>query len=382
MTEFVNNRTLLVGAGALEHAIRQLTDKRIKLAFVAVYNSKAAYVCGLLQKLEENGIKTVVYDQFTGEPNLAVVDQATQLCISSECSCVIACGGGTVIDTSKLVAMMATNGGCCEDYQLNGKQVEKEPLFFVAIPTTAGTGAEATRVSVIYNEKKGFKKACYDNSMIAQTVVLDPEATKALPPRVAASTGIDAIIHAVESYVSITANTITKIYSLAAFKLLYANITKVQEHPEDVQARNNMQLGSYLAGLALAAGSGLAHIVGQPMGALYHVPHGEACSAVFLDSMRMNKDYAVQGYTQIAKTIGIQVDGRSYDEVFNELMAALEAMMEKIRVPRKITHCISRDQFDVDDLVENICECMSHLKNNPRPVDSGVYRETIELALD
>lgn len=382
MVEFVNNRTLFFGTGSIDSAVSLIADKGARKVFAAVFDSKAVFVLGLLEKMHKAGIETIVYDKFSGEPNLEVVDDAVRHCVDSGCDYVVACGGGTVIDTAKLVAMMATNGGCCEDYQLNGRPVTQEPLFFVAVPTTAGTGAEATRVSVIYNEKKGFKKACYDNALIAQAVVLDPDATARLPGRIAASTGMDAIIHAVESYVSKNANAITKMYSRAALELLYSNIEQACTSPENIEARSNMQLGSYLAGLALSAGSGLAHIVGQPMGAVYHIPHGEACSAVFLASIRMNRDYAEEGYRAVANAIGIETNGVPYDIVFDQMTEKLTSLMKRIGVPCGINECVPRERFDPEGMVDNICACMSHIKCNPRPTDAETYRQTIDLAME
>lgn len=382
MFEFVNNRTLLAGEGALDAFAAALKKREKKKAFVVVYDSSAAYVRRLLDKLAETGIESVVCDSVSGEPNLAAVDQSAALCIQCRCDCVIACGGGSVIDVAKLAAMIAANGGECEDYQLKGRQVTEDPLFFAAIPTTAGTGAEATRVSVIYNEKKGYKKACYDNSLIAQLTVLDPDATAGIPSGIAAATGIDAVIHAVESYVSLNANALSRAYSKAAFELLIKNIEEVCKDTAGAQARGEMLLGSHLAGLALMAGSALAHIVGQPMGAVYHIPHGEACAMVFLASMRMNKQYAQQQYTDLASMMGIGTQGRSYDSIFEELLEKMESMMRRIGVPCAITERIQRDAFDLDAMVENICVSMGHIQCNPRPVNAEVYRQTLLLAME
>lgn len=381
MIEFVNNRTVYVGDGAVEKAVSSLAALGLKKAFAVVFLSQADIVKDLTRCLSGNGLDVVIYDGIHGEPNLSTVDDSVKKCLASGCDCVIACGGGSVIDTAKLTAMLATNGGCCEDYQLGGRPVTRSPLPFLAIPTTAGTGAEATKVSVIYNENKGFKKAVYDNSMIAQIVALDPKATVALPKKITAATGIDAIIHAVESFVSTNANIVSRMYSLQALKLLYGSIEKACFEPDNLEARTNMMVGSYFAGLALTAGSALAHIVGQPIGAIYHIPHGEACSAFFLSTIRLNKDYAAEQYTQIAEAIRISTAGKTYDAVFEELMDTLYALMRKIGVPTCLNDCVSPDQFDIEGAVENICSCMSHIRCNPRPVSRELYQEAILGAL-
>lgn len=377
--EFVNNRRVIFGQGVHTQIPGIVKERGARKIFMAVFSPDAPCVVTVREALEREGLETVLFDKILAEPDLKLVDGAAELCRAEGCDCVLAIGGGSVIDTSKLIAMLATNEGCCEDYQLNRRKVTAEPLFYMAMPTTCGTGAEATKVAVVFNEREGWKKAVYDNSMIADVVVLDPIAISALPTKIAVFTGMDAIVHAMESAVSNGANELSRMYSHAALKLLFANITKLVDDPQDMQAKTNMLLGSYLAGCSLTVGAGLAHIVGQPLGALYHVPHGASCSIFLVPTLKLNKDYAREGYVQLARTLEIPTEGRTYDDIFADLVAKVEAMMEYIDAPRRLTDWYPVD-MDVEAALDNIQSCMSHIKSNPRPSERSLWKEALRMA--
>lgn len=382
MVDFYTNREVLVGKDTVLEIPSILKKSGKKNVFLSVYQAEAPCIKAIRAGLEEMGISYVIRGKVYGkEPDIHDIDQGTAICVQEGCDAVVAVGGGSVIDAAKMVAMMATNGGCTEDYQLNGRMATKEPLLFIAVPTTAGTGAEVTKVSVIFNPNKGYKKAAYDPCMIASVAVLDPMTTIDLPAKVTAATGMDAITHAIESYTSLNANTISKMYSLKALEILAANIEKAYHEPTNLQARENMLLGSYFAGMAISVGTCLAHIVGQPFGAIYGIPHGDVCSIFLIPSMRMNKDYCLPQYLDIAKTLGVDTNGKSDDQAFEELIAILEGITAHINAPRKVTHYTPRENIDVDYAVENIATSMAHIKNNPRPVSREVFRELLLAAL-
>ena len=140
-----------------------------------------------------------------------------------------------------------------------------------------------------------------------------------------------------------------------------------------------MLLGSYLAGCALTVGAGLAHIVGQPLGALYHVPHGASCSIFLIPTLKLNKDYAKPQFVQLAKTLEISCEGKSYDDIFTELIQKLEAMMEQIDAPRRLKDYYPPD-MDVEAALDNIQSCMSHIKSNPRPSERSLWKELLSMA--
>lgn len=377
--EFVNNRRLVCGAGSYKSIASILKQRGCRKVFLLTFSKDAGCVRDISTNLFAEGLQVQLNVIAAGEPNLANVDYAAEQCRQACCDSVLAIGGGSVIDTAKLVAMLATNGGSCEEYQLGHRSVQTDPLFFLAMPTTCGTGAEATKVAVVYNEKEGWKKAVYDNSMIADVVILDPIAIAQLPTKIAMFTGMDAIVHAIESMVSTGANPVSQMYSLAALRLLCENIVVLHDHPEDVAAQENMLLGSYLAGIALTVGAGLAHIVGQPLGALYHVPHGASCSIFLLPTMRLNREFAPKQFTAIASTLGIPCRGKTYDEIFDALISKLEAIMVHIEAPRHLLDYYPAN-MDVEAALDNIQSCMSHIRSNPRPSERALWKELLSMA--
>lgn len=381
MIEFVTNRKVLLGENTLKEIPSVLRWYGKTKVFLAVYSAAAPCVAAVRAGLEENNIPYVLFDKIVSEPDLAVIDAGAALCAGEHCDAVVAIGGGSVLDAAKAIGMLAVNGGTTAQYQLEGKAVAAPPLLLIAVPTTAGTGSEATKVSVIYNAEKGFKKSIYHNSMIAEVVVLDPTTTVGLPPKVTAATGMDAITHAIESYTSLNADVFSRMYSLKALALLYENLETAYREPENLVARQNMLLGSYFAGCAIAAGTCLAHIVGQPVGAIYKIPHGDSCSIFLIPSMRLNKNYALKQYVDVAKTLGVSPEGKSDDEMFEEGAARLEALCQKINAPARLTQYLPAEKLDVEYVLDNIETSMGHIKHNPRPVSRALFKELLLAAL-
>lgn len=377
MLDFFTNREVQIGKDTIFNIPSILRWYKKNKVLLAVYDADAQVVRELEKCLEKEGFPYVIYDAVKKEPDLNVIDNGAALCIKENCDAVVAIGGGSVIDTSKMISMLATNGGRTEEYQIEGRQVKEIPLLFIAVPTTAGTGAEATKVSVVFNQNKGYKKSVYDTSMIATVAILDPMVTVGLPPHVTAATGMDAITHAIESYTSLNANVISKMYSLKALDLLVNNIVTAYKEPGNLKARENMLLGSYFAGVAIAVGTCLAHIVGQPFGAIYGIPHGDSCSIFLVPSMKVNKNYCLKEYVEIARSLGLDNGEKSDDEIFDALTEYVENIAKQVNAPTKVTQYIPKENVDVEYAVENVATSMAHIKNNPRPVSREIFRDLI-----
>lgn len=381
MIEFVANRYIYCGNGSIQKLPELLNWYQVKKVFLAVYSKDAPITAMIQGILHEAGLDSIVYSGVTSEPDLEMVDHAAALCRDSGCDGVIALGGGSVIDVCKTVAMIAVNGGRAVEYQLEGKEVVLPPLPFIAIPTTAGTGAEATKVSVLYNKEKGFKKSVYHTSMIAQAVLLDPQTILGMPKHIIAATGMDAITHAIESYVSVFATPVSRMYSLKALELLYGNIVAAYEDPNDAIAHENMLLGSYLAGCAISAGTCLAHIVGQPVGAIFKIPHGNACSIYLAPSIRLNKDYALDLYLDVARVMGLEVRGRDPQIVVEEVADQLDDLCCKVEMKNHLTDYVPIEKINIEEILDNIQTSMGHIKTNPNPVSRELFEKLIRAAL-
>lgn len=379
MWEVVNNRRLIVG----ERTISQLSDilgwYGFKKAFLTIFDRNSDAFDKIASVLKAGGINYFIYDKVVGEPDLHVINQGRDLYIAEGCDCVIAVGGGSVIDTAKAIGMLSTNGGNVEEYQMDGKPVTKVPPLFIAVPTTAGTGAEASKVSVVKNNYNGLKKSLYHTTMIAEVAILDPLLTVGLPAKITAATGMDALSHAIESYVSLNANPVSEMYSLKAIELISRNLVTAYNEPENIKARENMLLGSYIAGYALTAGIGLAHIMAQPVGAMFKIPHGDACSIFLPDVMKLNLFHSLGKYVKIARELGV-TDSGDDEQTALAGIAKVQAIRSAINAPDKLKPYIKHD-YDINQVVETVMKTTGHIKCNPRPVDGELMKEIFNIVL-
>ena len=225
--------------------------------------------------LKEQDIESVSYLGVTTEPVDTYVEEALQLADQEQCDIIISVGGGSCIDTAKAVAVIATNGGYIGDYMHMRKVANERPLPHIAIPTTAGTGSEATNATVITDEANAVKMMIKQPAFMPDVAIVDPVLTMTSPPAITAATGIDALSHAVEAYLSRLAHPYTNMLALSAMKLIVENMLAAYEDGANVEAREAMALGSLQAGLAFSNASvTLVHGMSRPIGALFHVPHG------------------------------------------------------------------------------------------------------------
>lgn len=374
MWELVNNRRLLFGPGKTGEIPAVLAWYGLKKVFFAVYDRHAPVCASLCAALAEVGIGHVLYDAVQGEPDLHVINRGRDLFLAEGCDCTLAVGGGSVIDAAKAIGMLATNGGMVEEYQMQGRQVRCLPPFFVAVPTTAGTGAEATKVAVVYNNDNGLKKSLYHTTMIADVVVLDPELTTGLSRQLTAATGMDALSHAIESYVSLNATPLTEMFGLKAVELITKALPLACDEPGNLKARADMLLASYLGGCAISAGIGIAHIMAQPIGAMYKIPHGDACSIFLPLAMEYNLECCQAKYARLALALDVYDPAGSDGNNARAAIAAVKALRARIGAPDSLAPYLHGATPDLDFVVETVHKTTGHITCNPRPVDAAVWR--------
>jgi len=385
MFEITHNKKVLFGEGSVAEIENIVKGAKINKVFLLTYSQESPILSDVLAALNKAGANAYICDLVQDEPDLTVVDRLVLLIKEQKCDAVIALGGGSVLDAAKAAAMIATNGAKTEEYQMQGRAITLPALPLIAIPTTAGTGSEATKVSVIYNASNNLKKSFYSPHMIAEIVILDPAVTMALPAKVTAFTGIDALSHAIESYVSLNANVYTQMYSLKAIELIGKSITTAVSDSTNVAARADMLYASYFAGVALHAGIGLAHIIAQPMGGLYKIPHGEACSIFLPYSMEFNLELRMEEYCDIGRALGLQLNGntaqnaRATIDKVKELIAAVNTATTL--APYLQAAGVKLEGKALDETVEFVTQATGHIKCNPRVVDSAAIKDVISKAL-
>lgn len=372
MFDVIQNRRVLFGNGKtalIPELIREVTDKKI---LILAFSETAKCVADILSLVRDAGIEYILDTSLHSEPSTLDIDRIAAK--ADGCGAVLAIGGGSVLDCAKAVAMLATNGGTVVDYQMNGKPIVNRTLPFFAVPTTSGTGSEASKVSVVYNPDNGLKKSFYSQYMIADTVILDPLMTVGLPESVTVSTGIDALSHAIESYVSLNATPYTEMFSMQAMRLVVKALKACVNNPHDVEARSDMALASYFGGCALNAGIGLDHIIAQPLGGITHIPHGVACAIFLPYAMEYNVEYATDKYCDIARVFG--AEGENGLALAKEGIARVRAFLKDLNAPDSIRQYLPAD-FELEKAVDIVVGATGHIKCNPRPVDRTIIRDTI-----
>ncbi len=378
MFEIVNNRQIIFGENKTEDISSILTWYNKKKVFFSTFSKDAEASKRIEKLLTDAGIGYFLYDKITGEPDLHMINGGRDIFLAEGCDCTLALGGGSVIDTTKAIGMLAVNGGNVEEYQMDGRQVTTVPPLFIAIPTTSGTGAEATKVSVVFNNYNGLKKSLYHTTMIADIVILDPTLTVALPEKITVATGMDALSHAIESYVSLNASPLSEMYGLKAMELINENLEKAVKEPDNLEARGNMMLGSYLGGCAITAGIGIAHIMAQPLGAMFHIPHGDACSIFLPAAMELNLSYATEKYARIAQALGVHDSARTSEENARAAIERVKALRKAVNAPAHLAPYI-KEMPTEEFLIDTVKRTTGHITCNPKPLDEKLMLDAFRM---
>ncbi|GGK08675.1 alcohol dehydrogenase [Lentibacillus kapialis] len=283
--------------------------------------------------LKQDGIDFALFSDYAGEPTTAHVNKALDTLQDFNADCVIAVGGGSAIDISKAVSLFALNPEMAWDKITLHSRLNCLPL--IAVPTTAGTGSEATKVMVITNAETDYKMNPGHHSLIPDAAILDPELTVSLPENFTAFTGLDALTHAIEAYVSNKASRMTDLYALKAIQMIGKSLPVVYENSADLKERENMLLASCYAGIAFSNSStNLAHAAARPLGARFHIPHGLSVALLLPFVIRFGLESAEDRYADIAIALGADADSSSIHtseaaveitEVFNRQFKIWEA---------------------------------------------------------
>lgn len=304
--------------------------------------------------LEQAGVGVVLFEAVPPEPDVTVVDAGRERFSADGCDVVVGMGGGSAMDVAKAIGALADVPGPCAAYYAD-RPVPDRGRPIVAVPTTSGTGAEVTRNAVLSDARQGVKQSVRGDALVPSAVVLDPELTVSAPPEVTAASGMDALTQAIESYWSIHATPLTEALSLAAVRLIAANLVRAFEHGDDVSAREAMAYGSLSAGLALgSARLGAVHGIAHPVGCRYHVPHGRVCAVLLAPVMRLNREAAAAKYATLGRILG------------DDAAACVEGLLERVGLAGRLEGTAWSDA-DLPELARQSMPSGS-LKANPHPM--------------
>ena len=300
----------------------------------------------LVQRLEAAGIDTAVYSGVQADPTDKNVEEALSVLRDHSADGVVTVGGGSPIDAAKAVAAMATNEGTISDYA-GYDRFQQLGLPIVAVPTTAGSGSEVTRATVITDTKRDVKMAIYDDILMPRVALVDYLLTMTMPRDLTAHVGIDSLVHAVEAYVSRLANVFSDMYALEAAHLIGRNLRTAFHEPDNEMAREAMMFGATLAGMAFSNSSvALIHGMSRPIGAHFHVTHGLSNALLFPAVTRFSLDAAYSRYATIAREMGLADYSSSDEEAVEWLLEELEALNEELEIPNLHNLGLEPDQFE------------------------------------
>ncbi len=328
-------RLMRIGGGALAELPGALSQ--LGLQRPAVISDRFLEGNGALGRLEavlaEAGLAYRVFADAVSDPTSASVEAATAFVGEGEHDCVIGFGGGSPIDTAKAVAVLAVHGGSMRALRAP-HQEDRAGLPIIAVPTTAGTGSEATRFTIITDEASNEKMLCAGLAYLPQVAIVDYELTLSKPRRLTADTGIDALTHAIEAYVSRRANPFSDGMALAAMRLIWANLRTACAEPDNRAAREGMMLGASQAGIAFSNASvALVHGMSRPIGANFHVAHGLSNAMLLPVVTAWSAPGALPRYAECARVMGVAPADEGDQAAAARLVEALRQVNDELDVP-------------------------------------------------
>ncbi|MGE4291757.1 MAG: iron-containing alcohol dehydrogenase [Desulfovibrio sp.] len=305
----------------------------------------------VLASLKAAGVAATLFAQVESDPSVATVSAGAELARKAGCDVIVALGGGSPLDAAKGIALLLTNGGKITDYET--KAPEKDGTPIVAVPTTAGTGSEITRFSVITDTERKVKMLVQGAGLIPKVALLDPELTVTMPAHVTAGTGMDALTHAIEAYISSIATPLSDVHALEAIRLIGRNLIKAVHGPKNMEAREGMLRGQMHAGLAFGNASvALVHAMSRPLGALFGIPHGHANALLLPVVMDYNRGAAPERFRDIARALGENVDDLCLRDAARTAVLCVEELLEETGLENHLSAFGIKEQ-DIDRLASD-----------------------------
>lgn len=345
MSHFVIPNHTVVGTNVLSEAA-PLLKKMGNKAFIVTGRHVAVsnMMKQLTALLDENGIDCVTFDGITGEPTDTMIENGVKMLKSSGCDFIIGIGGGSPLDSAKAIAAMAVNEGSIADY--NGKEITGEILPLAAIPTTAGTGSEATKFTVITDSEKGIKMLLKGDVLVPKLAIVDSSFTIGAPKSVISATGLDALTHAVEAYTSRKAFSMTDTLAVSAVKRIMKYLPIAYKEPDNSLAREQMSIAALEAGICINNSSvTIVHGMSRPIGALFHVPHGMSNAMLLKECLSFAVSGAYEKFANLGRETGVASDSDSDETAAERFIDSLQNICDVCEIPTLEQYGIDRDEY-------------------------------------
>ncbi len=346
---FVLNETSYHGKGAINEIANEITARGFKKAFVCSDPDliKFNVTSKVLAVLDEAGIPYEVYSNIKPNPTIQNVQTGVETFKKSGADCIVAVGGGSSIDTSKAIGIIVNNPEFADVRSLEGVAPTKNKCVpIIAVPTTAGTAAEVTINYVITDAEKDRKMVCVDVHDIPVVAVVDPDMMSSMPKGLTAATGMDALTHAIEGYITRGAWELSDMFHITAIKMISENLrSAVKNEPK---GREGMALGQYVAGMGFSnVGLGLVHSMAHPLGALYDTPHGVANAIILPVVMEYNAPATGDKYRDIAVAMGVEeAKNMSVEEARKAAVNAVRQLAKDVGIPENLKDIVKREDLD------------------------------------
>lgn len=367
--EFYTPGKIIFGSGGLSQVGAEA--KRLGNKALVVLGRSAMRKSGALDRLtyllRENNLEYIIYENIPSDPTVEIVDKGANLAKKGKCNLIIALGGGSVLDTGKAISAMVTNEGSVADYQEiegKGRKFQYKTIPFIAIPTTSGTGSEATSNAVITNTELSLKKSIRDPWLIPEVALVDPELTLFLPPHITATCGGDALTQCIESYLGKKSQEISDALALHAIGLIGKSLVKAVKKGKNLKARKDMAMAALLSGLCLSnSGLGAVHALSHPLGVYYKIPHGLSCTVLLPYVMEFNLSVVTKKMTKIAQSLGENISLLSEKEASQRAVDKIKEIFSQVGIKSNLSEWGIKEE-DFSKIIKG--SKGGSLNNNPR----------------
>lgn len=382
INKFVLNETSYFGRGARSVLAQEIKERGFTKALVVT--DKSLYEVGVTKKITEEldnaKIKYEVYHEVKPNPTVANVNEGVKAFKDAEADFIIAVGGGSSIDTAKAIGIVMANPDRADVVSLNGlSNTKNKSIPIIALPTTAGTAAEVTINYVITDEEKEVKMVCVDPHDIPVLAIVDTELMESMPKSIAASTGMDALTHGIEGYITKAHNTMSDMFAMEGIKLIYNNLAKAVNE-KDIEAIEQMGYGQYIVGMGFSnVGLGIVHSMAHQLGAVYDTPHGLANAILLPTVMRFNAETSYERYRDIlTHAMGVDATRFTKEEVINTFIEKIIELSEQVGITQRVGDVGAKEE-DIPMLAEKAMNdpCKP---GNPREVTKEDFEMLYKIA--
>lgn len=354
VNRIVLNTVSYHGSGAVKEIGPELKSRGFKKALVCSgkHVIKTGEIDKILDPMKENGIEYDLFNSIKPNPTIQNVQDGVAAFKAAKADCIVAVGGGSIMDTAKAIGVIVNNPEFADVRSLEGVAPTKNhAVFTVAVPTTAGTAAEVTINYVITDVEKKRKFVCVDTNDIPEVAIVDPDMMDSMPAELTAATGMDALTHAIEGLITKGAWEMTDMFHLEAIRLISSNLRDAVKNDPD--GRKGMALGQYIAGMGFSnVGLGVVHSMAHGLSALYDTPHGVACAIILPTGLEYNAEYSGEKYKDLAKAMGVEgVDDMTQEEYRRAAIDAVKQLSADVGIPTDLKGILKEE--DIKFLTES-----------------------------